>query len=106
MVFEKAGYWIGVGMLALFVSNHFAARHQADFRHLASRSLAAVEQVAGDATGYIASAESMLGRGGARFVHTQSALACAQTRLASVQTVIAQHEASLARVQAERDRFI
>jgi hypothetical protein len=104
MVFEKAGYWIAVGVLALFFSNHFAVRHENDVRCLASRSLAAIERVSGHATGLMATAEMMLGRGETRFAGVQTTLACAQTRLASVQTVMAQHETSLARVQAEHAR--
>ena len=102
MAFEKAGYWIAVGVLVLFVSNHFAVRHQNDVRRLASRSLAAAEQVEGDATHFMATALTLLGRGETRFVQTQTTLACAQTRLASLRTVMAHQEASLARLQAER----
>ena len=104
MVFEKAAYWIAVGVLALFVTNHFAGRYENEARCLASQSLAAVEQLSGQATRVIAMTETMLGRGGAHFVQTQTMVACAQTRLASVQTVIASHEAVLARVQAEHAR--
>jgi|SRR5579872_22259 len=102
MAFEKAGYWMAVAVLALFASNHFAVRHQNDLSRLASRSLAAAEQVAGDATNFMAMAQTMLGQGQPRFVQTQTTLACAQTRLASLQTVMAQREAALARLQVER----
>src|ERR1700680_769897 len=105
MVFEKAGYWMAVGVLALFVSNHFAVRHENDVRGLAIRTLATVQQVAGDATRFIATAETMLSQSGTRFARTQTTLACAQTRLASVQTMVAQHEASIAWVQAEHARI-
>jgi hypothetical protein len=105
MVFEKAAYWIAVGVLALFVSNQFSARHEDGVRRLASRSLAVIEQVSGDATGFMAKAETMLGRGETRFAQTQTTLACAQTRLASLQTLMASHEAALARVQAEHARM-
>jgi hypothetical protein len=101
----KALYWTAVSVLALFVGNHFALRHEGDVHCLASRSLAAVQQVAGNATRFMATAETMLGRGGIGFAQTQTTLACAQTRLASVQTVIARHEAALARVQAEHARI-
>ncbi|HWY56080.1 MAG TPA: hypothetical protein VNZ03_16560 [Terriglobales bacterium] len=106
MAFEKVGYWLAVGVLALFVSNHFAVRYENDVRSLASWSLTAAQHVAGDATGFMAAAETMLGRGGIRFAQTQTTLACAQTRLASMQTVLAQHEASLARVEAVRARMV
>ncbi|HXM22794.1 MAG TPA: hypothetical protein VN948_16165 [Terriglobales bacterium] len=103
---EKAWYWIAVGVLALFVSNNFAARHEGEVRCLASRSLAAVEQVSGHAAKFMAMAELMLGRGETRFVRTQTVLAGAQTRLASVQTAIARHEAAFARVQAEHAQMV
>jgi hypothetical protein len=103
---EKAWYWIAVGVLALFVSNNFAARHEDEVRCLASRSLAAVEQVSGHATRLMAMAEMMLGEGETRFVRTQAAMAGAQARLASVQSVIARHEAAFARVQAEEAQMV
>lgn len=99
---EKAVYWIAVSLLALFAGNHLAARHEGG-RCLAGRSLAAVEQVSGHATRYMAAAEMMLG--GARFAQTQTLVACAQSRVASLQTVIAQHEAALARAEAEHARL-
>jgi hypothetical protein len=104
MVFEKAAYWIAVGVLALFVTNHFAGRYEDEARCLASQSLAAVEQLSGQATRVIAVTETMFGRGETHFVETQTMVACAQTRLASLQTVIASHEAALARVQVEHAR--
>jgi hypothetical protein len=103
---EKAGYWIAVGVLALFVSNNFAARHQGDVRCLASRSLAALEQVSGRAPRLMAIAETMLGRSETRFAQTQTKLARVQTRLASAQTVIASHEAAFAKLQSERARMV
>jgi hypothetical protein len=106
MVFEKAAYWIAVGVLALFVSNNFAARHRGEVRCLANQSLAAVEQVSGHAARLIGMAEMMLGRGETRFVQAHTTLAGAQTRLASVESAIASHEAALARVEAERSRMI
>jgi hypothetical protein len=105
MVFQKAAYWIAVGVLALFVTNHFAGRYENDARCLASQSLAAVEQLSGQATRVIAMTETMLDRGETHFARTQIMVACAQTRLASLQTVIASHEAALARVQAEHARI-
>jgi hypothetical protein len=103
---EKALYWIALGVLTLFVSNHFTARHQQEARCLASQVLATVEQVSGHSTQLFAMAESMLGEGQTRFVRTSTTLAGAQTRLASVQTVIACHKAALARVQAEHARMV
>ena len=80
-------------------------RHDGDVRALVSRSLAAVEQVSGHATRFMAVAEMMLDKGKARFAQTQTTLACAQTRLASVQSMLASREAGLARVEAERARM-
>jgi hypothetical protein len=105
MVFQKAAYWIAVGVLALFVTNHFAGRYENEARCISSQSLAAVEQLSGQATRVMAMTETMLGRGEAHFAQTQTMVACAQTRLASMQTVIASHEAVLARVQAEHARI-
>jgi len=105
MVFQKAAYWLAVGVLALFVTNHFAGRYENEARCLASQSLAAVEQLSGQATRFMAMTETMLERGETHFARTQIMVACAQTRLASMQTVIASHEAVLARVQAEHARI-
>lgn len=105
MAFEKVGYWIAVGVLVLVMSNNFVVRHENDVRALASRSLAAVEQVSDHATRFMAVAETMLGRGEARFAQTQTTLACAQTRLASVQSMLASREAGLARLEAEHARM-
>jgi hypothetical protein len=105
MIFEKAAYWIAVGVLALFITNHFAGQYEQEARCLASQSLAAVEQLSGQATRVVAMTETMIGRGETHFARTQTMVACAQTRLASMQTVIASHEAALARVQAEHARI-
>jgi len=106
MAFEKVGYWIAVGVLALVVSNNFVVRHDGDVRALVSRSLADIEQVSGHATRFMAVAEMMLDKGKARFAQTQTTLACAQTRLASVQSMLASREAGLARVEAEHARMV
>jgi hypothetical protein len=111
MVFEKTAYWMAVGLLAFVVTNNRASRHglnlgSLDVGSLPNRSFAAVEQVAGDATRLLGSAEVMLSQGGTRFAHSQTTLACFQTRLASVQRRIAQREAVLARVQAQRARMV
>lgn len=100
---EKASYWIAVGVLALFVSNNFAARHESEIRCLASRSLAAVEQVSGHAAHFTAMAEMLLGRGDTGFARTQATLARAQARLASVQAAIDSKQAAFARLRAEHD---
>lgn len=102
---EKAWYWIAVGVLALLVSNHFAARYEGEVRCLASRSLAVIEQVSGPATHLMARAEMMLGRGDARFSQAQATLARAQSRMASVQATIARREADFARFEAGHARM-
>ena len=106
MISAKASYWMAVGLLALFVSNHLAGRYEGEARRLASQSLAAVEQISGQATRVMATAEMMFGGGETRFVRAQNTMACAQTRLASVETVLASHEAGLAKVQAEREQLM
>jgi hypothetical protein len=91
--------------LALFVTNHFAGRYENEARCLASQSLAAVEELSGQATRVMAMTETMLGQGETHFARTQTMVACAQTRLASMQTALASHEAALARVQADHARI-
>ena len=103
---EKAWYWIAVAVLAAFTINNFAARHHDDARCLASRSVAAIEQVSSDATRVMAIAETLLDRSESSFDHSQMALAGMQTRLSSAQCVLARHEAALARVQAEHSRLL
>jgi hypothetical protein len=106
MISAKAGYWMAVGVVALFLGNNFGVRHGNSVRCLADRAMAAVEQFSGSAARYVATAEVMLGRGETRLAGVQTRLACAQTRLASVQTVIASHQAALARVEAEQARMV
>jgi hypothetical protein len=106
MISAKASYWIAVGLLALFVSNHFAGRYENGVRCFASRSLLAVEQISSQTTRLMATAEMMLGGGETHFARAQSARACVENRLASVQTVLASHEAALAKVQAEREQLM
>jgi hypothetical protein len=103
---ERAWYWIAVAILAMFAINNVAVRHQNGVRCLASRSLAAIEQVSGHATSVMAMAEMMWDRGESRFDHSQMALAVVQTRLASAQCVLSRHEAAFARVQAEHARMV
>jgi hypothetical protein len=111
MVFEKAVYWMAVGVLALVVSNNLASRHGLNLDSLnagslPNRSFAAVEAVADDATQILGTAEQVFSRAGTHYVRSQSTLACLQTRVASVQSRIAQREAVLARVQAHRARMV
>jgi len=103
---EKAWYWIALAVLAVFTANNFAVRHRDDARCVASRSVAAIEQVSSHATRVMAIAETLLGRSEARFDHSQMALAGVQARLSSAQCVLARHEAALARVQAQHSRLL
>jgi hypothetical protein len=105
MASEKAWYWIAVAALAVFAINSFAARHQNEVRCLATRSLAAIEQVSGHGTRVIEMAETMLRRGEPRFDHAQIALDSVHIRLASAQCVLARHQAAFARVHAEHARM-
>jgi hypothetical protein len=106
MASEKVSYWMAVGVVALLVSNHFAARHGDEIRCLADRSAAAIESVTGPASRLMETAEMMVGRGETRVVQTQTVLAQAETRLASVQTEIECHEAAFARMRAEQARAV
>jgi hypothetical protein len=106
MISAKASYWLAVGVLAMFLSNHFAGHYESEVRCLASRSLLAVEQISSQTTRLMATAELMLAGGQTHFVRTQNAMACVETRLASVQTMLASHEAALAKVQAEREQLM
>jgi hypothetical protein len=106
MVSAKVGYWMTVGVLALFASNHLAGRYQGEGRCLVSRSVAAVQRMSGQATRFVATAEMMLGGGETHLVRAQSALAHTQTRLASMETVLASHEAALAKAQAKREELM
>jgi len=111
MVFERTAYWMAVGVLALVVTNNLASRHglnlgSLDVDSLPNRSFATVEQIGGDATGLLGTAEQIVSRAGSHFARSQRTLACLQTRVASVQSRIAQRQAVLARVQAQRARMV
>ena len=105
MASEKALYWIGVSLLALFVGNHVALRHRDQVRCLLHSSLSGNEQFSSYASRVMATAEMLLGRGESRFDHAQMAVDSVQTRLASAQCALARHEAAFARIQAEHARM-
>jgi hypothetical protein len=105
MASEKAWYWISVGVLAVLVSNNVAGNYQGEIRCLASRSLAAFEQFPDRASGLMAMAEMMLGRGESRLARTQTTLARVQTRMSAAQSAIACKEAAFARIEAEHARM-
>src|SRR5215475_9176867 len=105
MASEKALYWIGVGLLALFVGNHVALRHRDQLRCMLHASLSGNEQLSGHASRMMAAAEMLLGQGESRFDHAQLAVDNLQTRLASAQCALARHQAAFARVQTEHARI-
>jgi hypothetical protein len=106
MISAKMSYWMAVGVLVLFVGNHFASRYENEARRVASRSIAAAEQLSGQTTRLMATVEFMLGGNETHLVRAQSALERTQTRLASMETVLASHEAALAKVQADREELM
>ena len=105
MASEKALYWIGVGLLALFVGNHVAFRHPNQVRCLLRSSLSGSEPLSSHANRMMATVEMVLGQGESRFDHAQMAVDGVQTRLASAQCALARHQAAFARVQAEHARM-
>jgi len=105
MASEKALYWIGVSLLALFVGNHIALRHNDQVRCALRTSLSGNEQLSSHASRMMAAAEMLMGRGQSRFDHAQMAVDGVQTRLASAQCALARHKAAFARVQAEHVRI-
>ena len=102
---EKAGYWMAVGIAALFLGNSFVGGRSFT-PSVADRSMATAQRISGQAMRYAMLAQVIFGRGETGFVHAQTATACAQTRLAVVQTAMAHREAALARVQAEKVRTL
>ena len=105
MASEKALYWIGVGLLALFVGNHVALRHPDQVRCVLHASLSGNEQWSGHASQMMAAAEMLLGQGDSTFNHAQTAVDSLQTRLASAQCAFARHQSAFARPQAEHARI-
>jgi hypothetical protein len=105
MASEKALYWIGVGLLALFVSNHVALRHRDQVRCVLHASLSGNERLSGHASRMMAAAEMLLGQRESRFDHAQLAVDSLQTRLASAQCALTRREAAFARVRAEHARI-
>lgn len=105
MASEKALYWVGVGLLALFVGNHVALGHRDQVRCLLPSSLSGSEPLSSVANRMVATVEMALGRGESRFDHAQLAVDGLQTRLASAQCALARHQAGFARVQAEHARI-
>jgi hypothetical protein len=106
MTSEKACYWVALGVVALFLSNHFLTRHRSLITELSDQSFAVAGQVSDHATRFVAMANVMFDRGSSRFARSQARLACVQARFASMQAVLARREAVLARVEAQRARVI
>ena len=104
MASEKTTYWMAVGLLALFMGNHFVSKF--DGSCLASKARAAVERVSGQATHLMAMAEVAMGRTSTRFDRAQAAMKMAQVRMASVQSQFARQQAACARLEAGRARMV
>jgi hypothetical protein len=104
MASEKALYWMAVGLLALFMGNHFVGKY--DGKCLASKEQAAAERMSGQATHLMAMAEVAMGRTSTRFDRAQAAMAMAQVRMASVQTQFARQQAACARLEGGRARMM
>jgi hypothetical protein len=104
MASEKALYWMAVGLLALFMGNHFVGKY--DGKCLASKAQAAAERMSGQATHLMAMAEVAMGRTSTRFDRAQAAMAMAQVRMASVQTQFARQQAACARLEGGRARMM
>jgi hypothetical protein len=104
MTSEKATYWMAVGLLALFVGNHFVSKFNGNC--LAEKARFAAERVSAKADHLTAMADVMLGRTATRFDCAQVAMAMTQVRLASMQNQLARGEAACIRLQASRARMI
>ena len=104
MASEKATYWMAVGLLALFMGNHFVSKY--DGNCLAAKARIAAERISGQATHLMAVAEVAMGRTSTRFDRAQAAMAMTQVRLASVQEQLARGEAACARLEASRVRMV
>ncbi len=104
MASEKTTYWMAVGLLALFMGNHFVSRIGGNC--LASKARVAVERISGQATQLMAMAEVAMGRTSTRFDRAQAAMEMAQVRMASVQTQFARQQAACARLEGSRARMV
>jgi len=104
MASEKATYWMAVGLLALFMGNHFVSRIGGNC--LASKARVAVERISGQADHLMAMADVAMGRTSTRFDRAQAAMEMAQVRMASVQTQFARQQAACARLEGSRARMM
>jgi hypothetical protein len=104
MASEKTTYWMAVGLLALFMGNHFVSRIGGNC--LVSKARVAVERISGQADHLMAMAEVAMGRTSTRFDRAQAAMEMAQVRMASVQSQFARQQAACARLGAGRARMV
>jgi hypothetical protein len=104
MASGKVIYWIAVGTMALLFGNSLAVRQHDLYARFARRTLAAAQQVLGEATSHVDAAMIALSQTGRRSAYPVTAAARVQARLASVQAKLACGEARLARLQAEQER--
>jgi hypothetical protein len=105
MAWEKATYWMAVGLLAVMAGNAFVNRHEEWVRDLSDHSLQVAQEVSGRAMAYVNLAEMTLGRDQTRFVGAQTKVACVQARLASMEVAMARSQAGLAKLASERARL-
>jgi hypothetical protein len=104
MASEKTTYWMAVGLLAVFMGNHFVSRIGGNC--LASKARVAVERISGQADHLMAMAEVAMGRTSTRFDRAQAVMEMAQVRMASVQTQFARQQAACARLEGSRARMM
>jgi hypothetical protein len=104
MASEKVTYWMAVGLVALFMGNHFVSKY--DGNCVANKARVVAERISGQATHLMAMAEVAMGRTSTRFDGAQAAMAMAQVHMASMQTQMARGEAACARLEAGRARMM
>jgi hypothetical protein len=101
MTSEKGIYWIAVGVLALFVTSYFGAKHEFASR-IVDRSVAVAQRVACRSTQYLAALETFVGVERSESPRVQMAMMQAQTKLASLQTMVANEQSGVAQLQCAR----
>ena len=103
MASEKTVYWVAVAVMAVFLGNHFANKYEGGY--LANRTMAAVQQLSGEANHFLAMGQVALGST-PRFVAPEVAMARVQSGFASMQADIARQQAVCARLEAQRARLM
>ena len=103
MASEKTAYWVAVAVMAVFLGNHFANKYEGGC--LANRTMAAVQQLSGEANHFLAMGQVALGST-PRFVAPEIAMARVQSGFVSMQADIARQQAVCARLEAQRARLM